>query len=388
MHIWVITEHWPPRVGGIERYLTGIAKYLAKNGHTVTVFAPTPSNSLFVRGRERRRIPLLTKEGLGEVSIVRHRFFYPLIPKWLPLYIFLLLQAFRKKPDVIIAGKALFEGRLASWLKKTLHIPYIVCTYGMEIATWQLEQKTSNQLVGVLAGATHILAINQQTKQELITLGAHAKQITIIYPGIEPANFDQMNNPDDVLKKYAITQPYILSVARLVRRKGIDDLIEAVAQLRIARQDGGPALVLVGDGPERKNLENLAAQSHVPAIFLGTIPDADVHALYSRAKLFALTPKELPGDYEGFGIVYLEAGFFGLPVIATRTGGVPEAVIDNETGILAEPGNSASIAHALTTLLDNPELATHYGEAGKQRVLKQFQWSALISSLEHILATL
>ncbi|HSX24956.1 MAG TPA: glycosyltransferase family 4 protein, partial [Candidatus Andersenbacteria bacterium] len=115
------------------------------------------------------------------------------------------------------------------------------------------------------------------------------------------------------------------------------------------------------------------------------LSDEDIHALYSRATLFALPPKELVGDYEGFGIVYCEAAFFGLPVVATRTGGIPEAVKDNETGILVEPGNSNAIADAILQLLDNPALATHYGEVGKQRVLDLFQWNSIISDLEELL---
>lgn len=202
-----------------------------------------------------------------------------------------------------------------------------------------------------------------------------------MYPGIDTDKLDQKNTPDDVLKKYDITAPYILTVSRLVKRKGIDDLLRAMATIK-------KSIVIVGDGPERSNLEQLAQEIDIDAKFLGAISDEDVHALYSRAQLFALTPKELPGDYEGFGIVYNEAAYFGLPVVGTHTGGVPEAVQDGVTGILAQPGDTTSISQAIATLLENPEKAKHYGEMGKQRVTAEFTWDSVIGSLEDILTSL
>lgn len=366
MKIWIIAENWPPRVGGIERYITEIASHLAKNGHEITVFAP----------------PLSTN--IPGIPIVTSRIFWPLIkPSWMPFALFLCGRALLQRPEAIICGKALFEGRVARILKKLMGIPYIVCTYAMEIATWKSHIKTSTQTSHVLHDASRVLVMNQQTKKSVIALGAHEDRVVFLYPGIDPEKMELKNNPEEVLKKYDITAPYILTVARLVKRKGIDDLLQAGAKLKTAIQ-----IIIVGDGPERSNLEQLAQELHAPAKFLGAISDEDVHALYARATVFALTPKELPDDYEGFGIVYNEAAFFGLPIVGTITGGVPEAVLDNETGILAQPNNPESIAQAITTLLDNPDKATHYGEMGKNRVMKEFQWSSIIKKLESILESL
>ncbi len=364
MKIWIIAENWPPRIGGIERYVTGIAEGFAKKDHEIIVFAPPGSTAI------------------PGISVITPRIFWPIIkPSWMPFALYLLARALVRKPDVIICGKALFEGRVARMLKKILGIPYIVCTYGMEIATWKSHIKTSTQTSHVLHDATHVLVMNKQTKESVINLGAHEERVEFIYPGINPDSLDQKNNPDDVLKTYDIAAPYILTVSRLVKRKGIDDLLQAMSNIQTT-------IVIVGDGPERSNLEQLAQKLGVHAKFLGAISDEDVHALYSRAQLFALTPKELPGDYEGFGIVYNEAAYFGLPVVGTRTGGVPEAVQDGVTGILALPGDISSISQAIATLLENPDKATHYGEMGKQRVAEKFTWNSIIGSLENILISL
>ncbi|MDA1169427.1 MAG: glycosyltransferase family 4 protein, partial [bacterium] len=318
-------------------------------------------------------------------------FFWPMWPKWLPLYFSLKNLAHANKPDIIICGKALFEGRLALLFKKTLGIPYIVCTYGMEIATWSNVERNKKQLKKVLHHANAVLYINDQTKQELHTLGVDEAKLHALYPGIDEKTLHTMNNPDDVLQKYAIKAPYIISVARLVKRKGMDDLIEAFAnvsshplQLPLG-QGERTRLIIVGDGPERKILEKLVKKRGANVVFLGQVPDEDVRALYSKATLFALTPKELPGDYEGFGIVYLEAAYFGLPVIGTKTGGVAGAVQDGVTGLLAEPGNVASIQDALQKILSEPTLATQYGKQGRQRVMKEFLWNTIINKLEVII---
>ncbi len=365
MHIWLIAENWPPRIGGIERYLTGIASHLPEG--SVTVFAPIE----------------IAEQHTDLPYVVRKKFSWkPLWPAWLPLYFSLKKLARIQKPDVILCGKALVEGRIARLLKRSLSIPYVVCTYGMEIASWSANQRTRAQLVRVLQEADRVLCINKRTQQELIQLGVEEKNISMLYPGIDIASLSQKNTPEEVLKKYNLAAPYILSVARLVRRKGIEDLFTAYARLGAERIP----LVIVGDGPEKEPLMRVADRLNISPTFLGNVSDADLHAIYSKATLFALTPKELPGDYEGFGIVYMEAAYFGLPVVATHTGGIPEAVQDTVTGILAKEGDVGSIHEALQTLLLHPTIAVQYGQAGKMRATQEFSWKAIIKQLTSLLS--
>ncbi len=361
MRIWLIAENWPPRVGGIERYLTGIASHLPKG--SITVFAPTETANNIQ----------------DEPYVVRKRFSWkPLWPAWFPLFLSLKKLAKETKPDVIICGKALVEGRIANLLKKSLGIPYIVCTYGMEIATWSNAERVRRQLETVLQNADAVLYINEQTKQELLELGVPENNLVALYPGLDTQKLSVMSDINTVLKKYNITKPYVLSVARLVKRKGIDDLIEAFTKLA----PDNTQLVLAGDGPERTSLEKNAGDN---ILFLGKVSDEDLHALYANASVFALTPKELPGDYEGFGIVYIEAAFFGIPTLGTRTGGVTGAIEDTVTGLLAEPGNVSSIQEALHKLLREPTIAKQYGQAGKERVQKEFTWDTIILKLNQVL---
>lgn len=366
MYIWLIAENWPPRVGGIETYLTGIASHLPKG--SIQVFAPVETAA----------------NHHDEPYVIRKRFSWkPLWPAWFPLFLFLTQQVRKQRPDVIMCGKALMEGRIARQLKKTVGIPYVVCTYGMEIATWS-NGRVRSQLERVLHDADAVLYINEKTKEEILALGVAEHRLVALYPGIDVQILVSKNEPVDILKAHSINTPYILSVARLVERKGIDDLIRAFAAL--SRTD--IQLVIAGDGPEMASLTTLAKEFAVPVKFVGNISNEELHTLYANAQLFALTPKELPEDYEGFGIVYMEAACFGLPVVATRTGGVAGAVLDGQTGILATQGDIPSITEALQKLLSDPILAKHYGSAGKQRAEKEFSWKHVISTLTTLLDTI
>ena len=254
----------------------------------------------------------------------------------------------------------------------------------MEIATWSSQPKNRKRLVTVLTHADKVLCINKQTQQELETLGVPVDRLAILYPGIHPETLAKAENTQEVLAKYKISGPYILTVARLVKRKGIDDLIQAYANLTSEKIP----LVIVGDGPEKESLAAQAKTIGDTIIFTGAVSDTELHTLYANATLFALTPKELPGDYEGFGIVYMEAAYYGLPTLGTTTGGVSEAVEDGVTGILAQPGNIESISRGLHTLLTQPTLAKQYGEAGKERALASFTWKQITSGLLTILSTI
>lgn len=341
MKLLLIAENWPPRVGGIEKYLTGLTGELAKRNE-VTVVVPRNPDTFPDKGR------------WGGVSVIRKRFFWPFIkPSWLPLYIFIHRLAQREQFDAILCGKALFEGLVGYYLKKYLDIPYVVFTYGMEIAVWQDNSVTRRKLIRVLTHANQVIVINDITKQAIRELGVLEDRIVKIYPAVDEKFLEglkQTAKHEAILEKYGIRKPYILTVARLIPRKGIDDLIRAYAKLDQTKFRN-VSLVIVGDGPQRTELEKIAAQEYVQPKFLGIVSDEDLPALYANARLFALTPKEVAGDIEGFGIVYLEAAAAGLPIVATRTGGVPEAMLAIAANTLVKPGDISGIAQTLTAAM-------------------------------------
>ena len=368
MRILLLTENWPPRQGGIENYLTAIASHLPAS--TVTVIAP-PGASFSPTG--------------SRFTVLSRRFFWPFIkPSWLPLFIWLWRQQKERPATILLCGKALFEGLIGYYLKKYWQVPYIVFTYAMEIETWQRQGRPSRQLSRVLRHADRVVYINDQTKHHLQQLGVSEQQLVKIWPGVSPLFFSRPSSASvaATLAKYQVHQPYIICVARAVVRKGIDLLIESFAALDQTRFSD-IALVIVSQGPELPRLKDLAQKNYVaPRVkFLTTVPTIDLPRLYAGALFFAMTPRELPGDSEGFGIVYLEAGAQGKAVIGTRTGGVPEAIIDQHTGLLVEAENRA-VTRALTTLLTNAALREKMGTAGQRRVGQEFDWRKRIALVQ------
>lgn len=366
MNIVLLTENWFPRVGGIENYLRQLAEHLPKE--SVTVIASKTSSEVSE-----------PEYGKGIRQIIYKRFFWPIAkPAWLPLYIWMHRSARREKVDLLLSGKGLFEGLVGYYLKKYLGIPYIVCTYAMEIEVWSRSGGTRRKLQRVLTHADRVVYINDVTKQHLLSLGVAEAQLVKIWPGVHPRFLYSPSADADkaVVRRYSLEpNKYILCVSRLVERKGVDTLIEAFAQLDQTKFSH-LKLAIVGTGPELEKLKKCSQQNYVETsvMFLGAVADDDLPALYRNAQFFALTPKDVPDDIEGFGMVYIEAAAAGRPALATRTGGVKEAVLHKETGLLVTPGSVSAIAEGLRYLLEHTDEREQLGRAARERAYKEFRW--------------
>ncbi|HXQ28029.1 MAG TPA: glycosyltransferase family 4 protein [Gemmatimonadales bacterium] len=177
----------------------------------------------------------------------------------------------------------------------------------------------------------------------------------------------------------------ILFVGRLVARKGVDRLIAAVARLG----QGAPIVEIVGDGPERGALEDLARRLGLGARvqFRGKISAEALQESYARAAVAVLPAVvDARGDTEGLGVVLLEAMNSGIPVVASRVGGIPDIVEDGVSGLLVPPGDEAALADALGRLIRDPDLAARLGAAGRERVHTHFSWDAISARWEKLYA--
>jgi len=173
------------------------------------------------------------------------------------------------------------------------------------------------------------------------------------------------------------TNNIILSVARLVSRKGIDVVIKAMPQVWQTIPDA--VYLIVGEGTDRNRLnwilkENIKSKDRDKIIFCGLVPDEELAGYYQTAKIFVMPTREVKGDIEGFGMVYLEAGLFKLPVIASQVGGVKEAVKGGETGIFVDGLNSHEIASAIVKLLKDDEYRLKLS-SNNYNWARSFDWS-------------
>ena len=216
-----------------------------------------------------------------------------------------------------------------------------------------------------LRDAAALTALSEATRRFFVPLLPEARSARVIIGGVDPALADAatpMPHP----------HPYVLCAARLdIRHKAIDSLIEAFAAL--GNEHRGVDLLITGGGLDREALEALAASSGVTdrVKFLGIVPRAQLWSLYKGATIYAM-PSRMP---EGLGLVFLEAMAAGIPVIGTRSGGTPEIVEHELTGLLVSESNSpAELAAAMNRLLIDPEMRRRMGENARERVASRYSW--------------
>jgi phosphatidylinositol alpha-1,6-mannosyltransferase len=178
--------------------------------------------------------------------------------------------------------------------------------------------------------------------------------------------------------------PLVVSISRLVPRKGMDVLITAAAAL--APSFPGLRVAIAGDGRDRERLRGLVQRTGAPVRLLGRITDEDLPLLYGAGDVFAMACRNRWFDLEqeGFGIVFLEAAAAGVPQVAGRSGGADEAVVDGQTGlVVADPGDPGAVAHALRRLLGDDDRRRAMGRAARQRVEESFGYDLLARRLAH-----
>jgi phosphatidylinositol alpha-1,6-mannosyltransferase len=250
---------------------------------------------------------------------------------------------------------------------RRMGLPYLVTMHGSYAVKWATHPVDRLLFGHALRGAAAIAAVSGRTAERARSL-LPMVPIEVIGNGIDCGGFSS----DAAVRTMARMrfglgdgEKLVLSVGALKGRKGFDTLLRAFAAVK--RAAPATRLVIVGSGNSGPYLElarELDIQESVH--LLQRIPEEDLRALYNAADIFALLPREMPaGEMEGFGLVYLEAGACGKPVIGTRSGGVPDAVVDGHTGLLAPPDNPEEAAECILRLLRDEELARRLGENGR-----------------------
>lgn len=249
---------------------------------------------------------------------------------------------------------------------------------GLTVVTFVhgLEVTSSADLLSTLRHPDRVVATTNWMRTELLRRGLAAERVAVARPGVHPPT-DRGDARELAARLRLGDGPIVLSVGRLVRRKGHDDLIRALPAVHEIHPS--TQLLLVGEGRDRGRLEALAAEMGVAewVRFAGFLVPDDLEAAYRLADLFALPCREEEkGDTEGFGLVFIEAGARALPVIGGRTAGVVEAIEDRQTGVLVEPRDVDALSAAVIDLLADDERTTALGEAGRRRALDGFSPAA------------
>lgn len=335
-----------------------LSRELARLGHTVTVIAP------FFPGQES-----LDKN--EPVAVLRYGGYAWGWLRFVPL----ALRSWRhvKNADLVMGINVAYGGLLGMLARKR----YVAFAYAYEFLKFQSWSPAGRLLRRVYANAASVAAISRFTRDKLAEYGIDEKRIHVIHPGAEIPPAHNTARIAAARARYLLEgKRVILAVGRLVPRKGHLTLIEALA--RVLPRVPDAHLVIVGQGPLMSACCRLAHKLAIRerVTFAGRLEDNDVAALYALCDVFALpTGTDTRGQVEGFGLVFTEAHAHGKPVIAGRSGGVVDAVIDGETGILVEPGDAGALAEAIARILIEPDLARCLGANGVQRVERELNWA-------------
>ncbi len=334
----LITLEYPPQVGGVARYYGALV--------ATQVFSCTVATT--------EQFPT----------------------SWIKMIPWLYRKVKSEQYTHILVGQVLPLGTVAWIVSLFTRTPYLVFTHGMDILLPQRSWRKRWLLHRILRGASVITASSHFTAAQLQRFDPKLTQVNVLHPAVTSM---MTTLPSEVIPD--LPESYVLSVGRLVERKGFDLVVQALAQLPDVHY------VIAGSGQDEDRLRQLATQVGVGdrVHILNDLTDQQLAYLYQQCILLALPSRQLPnGDVEGFGIVVLEANQFGKTVIGGKAGGMPDAIQDGVTGVLVDPTNLQAFVEQIKRLLTD----VAYRQGLEQAALawsKQQTWQQRAEQLKSML---
>jgi phosphatidylinositol alpha-1,6-mannosyltransferase len=385
LRIALLTTDSVPIIGGVSNYLHNLCAELAKRA-ALSVYSSVPSAYEYDSSLpyEIKRIP--------ETRQLGNRF-ADRIPPVRKLNTMLwhlkkpyeadeLVRKVRREcfPSVIFIGR--WEESSHFWCRacRAEGVPYYLFAYGMELKEKKTDGWRRRRQRDFLE-AERVVSISTTTTEVLKAFGVNEHRTIWLPPGIPPSHSEKISSEslDDLRSQLGLANnPYILSMSRLVRRKGVDLAIRAFEE--IVQDFPNTLLIIAGDGPLATALHALAKGLSLDnrVRFLGEVDEPTKLALLQGCEFFVMPNRPIPGDMEGFGIVFLEAAMFGKAVIGGNNGGVPDAVIHGETGLLVDTSEThKAVSEGMRMLISDQVFARRLGNAGKKRVHGKFCWDYL-----------
>ena len=363
--ILCITNDFGPRAGGIETFVIGLIERL-------------PHSSVIVYTSRQKGSEPFDKKWFTEfgVEVIRDRSRI-LLPS---LRVGRTVRALVRNRGLttVFFGAAAPLGLLSQGLRRSGVQRIVALTHGHEV-WWAKVWPFSWAMRRIGNGVDNLTYLGNFTRTEISRALSQraANSMRKIAPGIDTDHFAPRADAQSLRAELGLSEKkVIVSVGRLVHRKGQDTLIESMPKILMQIPDAH--LLFIGEGPYKDYLVKRAAELKVShaITFIGRIQYADLPRYICVGDIFAMPSRSrLAGlEVEGLGIVYLEASACGLAVIGGKSGGAPDAVLEGETGFAVDGTSSDSVAEAAVTLLDNPELARQMGVRGRQWIIDEWRW--------------
>lgn len=374
--ILCITNDFGPRAGGIETFVIGLIERMPRN--TVVVYTSSQKGSEpFDKG---------WLDNFG-VEVIRDKSMILLPTLRVGRAVRKVLR--EKNIERVFFGAAAPLGLLAPGLRRAGAKKIVALTHGHEV--WWAKVPLFNLAIRRIARSvdalTYLGSFTKGAISKSISAAAQSRMVRIA-PGIDINHFSPQPSAKELRRDLGLHDKKVLvSVGRLVHRKGQDFLIEALPA--ILKEVPNTHLLFVGEGPYREHLQSLVDKYSLreSVTFIGRVQYSelpryicvgDVFAMPSRSRLAGL-------EVEGLGIVYLEASACGLPVIGGKSGGAPDAVIEGETGFAVDGLSSSAIAERAIELLQDSEKATAMGAKGRAWVVSEWNWNSWSRTFNELL---
>lgn len=386
MRVLILAADFKPSLGGVAEYTHQVARHLQEMGDEVLVLArPAAGGAAFDAGCPYQVQRVLAHPADKPLFITRVRRLTSVVRSF--------------GADLLLANAPLSEplaGRITAWLNR---LPFAIIVHGQELSNYNDPDILSitawkKQLVVAVAfrRAGVVIANSNFTRSLLLQLGVEEARSVVIHPAINARSLQAQlvrARKANVILPLPTGRPILLTLGRLVERKGIDTVLESLPS--VIQEVTNVLYVVVGDGPDRARLERHVAKHNLAnhVYFAGRVSEAEKALYYDAADVFVMPNRTLPdGDVEGFGIVFLEANFHGKAVIGGASGGAVDAIIHGKTGLLVAPDDVNKLATAISRLLTDRDYAQQLGERGREHVLTNLTWARSTAKLKSILSGL
>ncbi|MFP4354885.1 MAG: glycosyltransferase family 4 protein [Phycisphaerae bacterium] len=370
----ILSENFPPMVGGSARWAGKIAEHW-----------PGPVQVLMARSGN-----LSDRESKGRVDCHRTRFSFP---SWAPdngqsIWSYLaytskaMRLAARHRPRWCLVGRGLPEGVAAMAVRLVLRVPYAVLAHGEEIATCMSSRILRKMLSRVYRKAGVVIANSENSRRLALQCGARRDNCIVSHPGTDVSRFSREVDVESLRKELGLAEgPVVLSVGRLERRKNHQAVVEAIA--RLVRDGMSVSYLIAGTGEEQETLKAQIKERKLESVvhLLGCVDEDRLVELYHLADVFALPGIETATQFEGFGIVFVEAAAAGVPSVCGRAGGSREAVLDGRTGLAVDGDDLDQVTDALDRLVRDDFFRKQMGARARERALAELDWQHLTGSL-------
>ena len=361
----LVTNDFPPKVGGIQSYLWELWRRLPADDIAVhtTPHAGAPvfdADQAFVVTRSREPVLLPTPTVVRRVRNL----------------------AERQGAELVVWDPALPVGHAGRRVGR----PYAVVLHGSEVTVPGRLPVARSMLARVLRGASLVICAGNYPAGEAERAAGCTLPTVVVPPGVDTDRFRPLDEAERASVRrelgLPVDAPLVVSVSRLVPRKGMDTLIRAAA--RLGRTEPDLVVAIAGSGRDRRRLEGLVASTGAPVRLLGRVPEELLPGLYGAGDVFAMLCRSRWGglEQEGFGIVFLEAAAAGVPQVAGESGGAAEAVAHERTGlVMGRPDAVERVVRTLSDLLGDEKRRAEMGREARRRAEAEFSYDVLARRL-------